>query len=202
MVIHNHNASRNHRSPEIVPVSLRPCSRESWKGEEVGAGVFKSCPPTFVSRLCTACCLLHGRFHLCSGKGVFSFLFFFLFSAWKSCGGDLWAALRANSAASRPRAGGIAPSVQRSDSSPSCHWPRPAGRKNDTECPQPSCLACHCPLPCPEKTGRAIGPSSAAATVPWCSLPFLTPYSLSVPVEWGGLAVIYFFFPTCWHPVC
>lgn len=90
MVIHNHNASRNHRSPEIVPVSLRPCSRESWKGEEVGAGVFKSCPPTFVSQLCTACCLLHGRFHLCSGKGVFLSFFFFILSLeklrWRSLG--------------------------------------------------------------------------------------------------------------------
>lgn len=40
---------------------------------------------------------------------VFFFPFFFFPSAWKSCGDDVWAALRANSAVSCPRPGGITP---------------------------------------------------------------------------------------------
>lgn len=88
--------------------------------------------------------------------------------------------------ASRPQCSGATPAQAAIDRV------QPGGRMTP-ECPQPSCLACHFALPCPRKMGRAIGPSSAAGTAPWSSLPFLTPYCLSVPVGWWGLAVTYFF---------
>lgn len=143
---------------------------------------YKSCPPRFRSRLCTAgvCFTAIRSSHR---QRFFSFPFFLPPHFFSRHGTAAVAIFRLpwgripQLPTREPEASRIKTPAQTA-----------TDRVQLTECCQPSCLACraHHPLPCRGKIGRAFLYCWSCATK---FLPFLTP-CLFVPVGWWGLAVL------------